>query len=121
TDDNGQVQFTTIYPGWYGGRTIHIHVRVRTFSGSTLLDTFTSQLFFDDTVSNQVLTLAAYNRTTRRDTTNTNDMVYTTASNATRMLLALAQTSVGYSGSITMGVTMKTAAAALPARTPGGG
>jgi len=28
TDDNGSVQFTTIYPGWYGGRAIHIHSRL---------------------------------------------------------------------------------------------
>jgi protocatechuate 3,4-dioxygenase beta subunit len=32
TDGNGQVTFTTIYPGWYSGRTIHIHFRVRTYS-----------------------------------------------------------------------------------------
>src|SRR3954447_211313 len=37
TDDNGRVQFTTIYPGWYSGRTIHIHIRVRTYSGTTVL------------------------------------------------------------------------------------
>src|SRR5437764_12846452 len=47
TDDNGSVQFTTIYPGWYSGRTVHIHVRIRTYSGSTLLDNFTAQIFFD--------------------------------------------------------------------------
>jgi protocatechuate 3,4-dioxygenase beta subunit len=34
TDDNGTVQFDTIYPGWYEGRAIHIHVKVRTFGGS---------------------------------------------------------------------------------------
>ncbi len=34
TDDNGAVQFLTVYPGWYSGRTVHIHVRVRTYSGS---------------------------------------------------------------------------------------
>src|ERR687890_2512245 len=34
TDDNGTVQFTTIYPGWYQGRAIHIHAKVRTFEGS---------------------------------------------------------------------------------------
>ena len=34
TDDNGTVQFTTIYPGWYEGRAIHIHVKARAFEGS---------------------------------------------------------------------------------------
>src|SRR5687768_7221316 len=29
TDAKGSVQFTTIYPGWYRGRTVHIHFKVR--------------------------------------------------------------------------------------------
>jgi protocatechuate 3,4-dioxygenase beta subunit len=37
SDDNGSAQFTTIYPGWYSGRAVHIHVRVRTYLGSSLL------------------------------------------------------------------------------------
>ena len=30
SDANGQVQFLTIYPGWYAGRAVHIHFKVRT-------------------------------------------------------------------------------------------
>src|SRR5438477_2608612 len=41
TDANGAVRFTTIYPGWYSGRTIHIHFRVRTFDGATTTTNFT--------------------------------------------------------------------------------
>src|SRR4030081_2975205 len=52
TDSNGQVQFTTIFPGWYSGRTIHIHVRVRTYSGATILGNFVSQVFFDEATNN---------------------------------------------------------------------
>jgi protocatechuate 3,4-dioxygenase beta subunit len=33
TDNNGTVRFITIYPGWYQGRAIHIHDKVRTFNG----------------------------------------------------------------------------------------
>ena len=121
SDDNGQVQFTTIYPGWYTSRSIHIHVRVRTYSGSTKLDEFVTQLFFDDSISNAVLAQAPYNvRTTARDTTNTTDNVYTTAQNANRMLMTLAQASSGYSGAITIGVSMKTPAAAVPSIAVGG-
>jgi len=74
TDSNGAVQFTTIYPGWYSGRTIHIHFRIRI--GST---DFTSQLFFDDAVSNQVLAAAPYNTRGSRDTTNSDDNIYDAA------------------------------------------
>jgi len=28
TDSNGQVKFTTIYPGWYTGRVTHIHLEI---------------------------------------------------------------------------------------------
>jgi uncharacterized protein (TIGR03437 family) len=121
TDDNGQVQFTTIYPGWYTSRTIHIHMRVRTYSGSTVLDNYVTQLFFDDTINNAVLAQAPYsNRTSSRDTTNTNDNVYTTAANPSRMLMTVTQTSSGYAATVTAGVSMKTAAAAAPAVTSGG-
>ncbi|MDQ2948089.1 MAG: hypothetical protein M3Y27_19490, partial [Acidobacteriota bacterium] len=77
TDDSGNAQFTTIYPGWYSGRAIHIHVRIRTNSGSQQLDQFTAQLFFDDTLTDQIFTLAPYNTRRARDTRNSNDMVLT--------------------------------------------
>src|SRR5258706_1531762 len=60
TDSNGKVTFTTIYPGWYSGRTIHIHFRIRTYSGSTVLGNFVSQIFFDDAVNNVVLASSSY-------------------------------------------------------------
>src|SRR5436190_11060897 len=60
TDQNGQVQFTTIYPGWYNGRTIHIHIRVRTYSGATAVGNFVSQIFFDESTNNAVLAETAY-------------------------------------------------------------
>src|SRR3954449_10395378 len=76
TDENGKVTFTTIYPGWYSGRTIHIHLRVRTYSGSTVLGNFVSQIFFDEAINNTVMAQPAYSRSTSRDTTNATDMVF---------------------------------------------
>ena len=64
---------STVPAGWYSGRTIHIHFRVRTFDGTTTTYNFTSQLFFDDTVSDQVLAQAPYNARGSRNTTNAND------------------------------------------------
>ena len=60
TDDNGQVRFATIYPGWYAGRTIHIHMRVRTYSGNTVLSNFVSQIFFDEAINDTVMAQSAY-------------------------------------------------------------
>ncbi len=122
TGDSGQVRFTTIYPGWYSGRTIHIHVRIRTVSGSTVLDDFVSQIFFDETINNTVLAQTPYsNRTSARDTTNARDMVYTGAQNPTRMLANTSgSNAAGYSAAITIGVSLATPAATAPAVTSGG-
>jgi protocatechuate 3,4-dioxygenase beta subunit len=54
TDDNGTVQFTTVYPGWYEGRAIHIHVKVR--SAEALQNPFewTSQFYLNNSINEQV-------------------------------------------------------------------
>lgn len=106
SDDSGAVKFTTIYPGWYSGRTIHIHLRVRTYSGTTVTGVFTSQLHFDDTISDTVLSQSPYNTRGTRDTRNSNDMVYTGSATASRTLLTLTQTTAGYDASITVGVSL---------------
>ena len=77
TDATGSVKFTTIYPGWYQGRTIHIHFKVRLYDGSSETYEFTSQIFFDEVArTTTVMALPAYNRGRTRDTLNANDNVY---------------------------------------------
>ncbi|MCU1233452.1 MAG: hypothetical protein JWP63_1419 [Candidatus Solibacter sp.] len=114
TDDTGSVQFTTIYPGWYSGRTVHIHVRIRTYSGTTKIGEFVDQIFFDDSLTDTVFTLAPYNTRRARDTRNTNDMVVTGTNNGAVVYAAVTQRAVGYSAVATIGVNLKTAAAAAP-------
>jgi len=65
TGEDGLAEFDTIYPGWYTGRTIHIHMKVHV--GGTADDTYadghvshTGQLFFDDAISDQVFATEAY-------------------------------------------------------------
>lgn len=47
TDANGRADFDTVYPGWYPGRTPHIHVKIG-LDGQELLVT---QVYFDDALS----------------------------------------------------------------------
>jgi protocatechuate 3,4-dioxygenase beta subunit len=54
TDADGLVAFTTIYPGWYSGRAVHIHFKVRIYDGSTETLEFTSQMFFSDAMNSAV-------------------------------------------------------------------
>lgn len=120
TDANGQVQFTTIYPGWYSGRTIHIHIRVRTYSGTTVLGNFVSQIFFDESINNTVLAQPAYTRTTARDTSNANDMVYQVSNKERMLATATGSVAAGYTAAITLGVSLTTPSAAAPAIASGG-
>jgi len=82
TDANGQVKFTTVYPGWYASRTIHVHARIRTWTTTNYTteraDCF-AQFFFDDSVSNSVLQNSAYSRTTGATTTPTPATACTTS------------------------------------------
>src|SRR5882724_2003457 len=120
TDENGQVQFTTIYPGWYSGRTIHIHIRVRTYSGATAVGNFVSQIFFDETTNNTVLAQSAYSRSTARDTTNANDMVYQVANKERMLATASGSVSSGYTANITLGVSVNAGNSSAPTIASGG-
>ncbi|MGH9115284.1 MAG: hypothetical protein ACRDWW_05580, partial [Acidimicrobiales bacterium] len=73
SDGAGMVEFDTIYPGWYPGRTVHVHLIVRT-SAAIL----TSQLYFPDPVSDEVLATAPYDGRPGRDTTNDTDAIFPT-------------------------------------------
>ena len=76
TDANGAVQFQTIYPGWYSGRAVHIHFTIRTKGANSEDYQFTSQFFFDDTLTDQVHSLEPYASKGQRDTRNSNDNIY---------------------------------------------
>jgi protocatechuate 3,4-dioxygenase beta subunit len=78
TDASGVARFTTIYPGWYSGRAVHIHVKVRLFDSANNTTTeATTQIFFDDAVTDAVYASASpYNARKARDTRNSNDNIY---------------------------------------------
>jgi protocatechuate 3,4-dioxygenase beta subunit len=73
TDGGGMVEFRTIYPGWYPGRTVHIHLMVHVGD-----DVLTSQLYFPDEVTDVVLARAPYAERPGRDTTNATDGIFRT-------------------------------------------
>lgn len=98
SDAAGRVTFQTIYPGWYRGRTVHIHLKVHV-SGQ---EVHTSQLYFDDAVSNLVFAQSPYAEHAGRDTTNATDNIF--QSGGQQGLVALSQSDAGYTGSLTLGV-----------------
>ena len=72
TDANGVVRFTTIYPGWYPGRTTHIHCKVHLDRRTVL----TTQLYFDDNLTDEIYLLPPYVEHVTRDTRNDTDPLY---------------------------------------------
>jgi protocatechuate 3,4-dioxygenase beta subunit len=80
TDDNGTVRFTTVYPGWYEGRAIHIHAKVRTFEGSEKTLEWTSQFYLNNSINEQVHTQPPYSKHGLPEVTNEGDMIYKGAS-----------------------------------------
>lgn len=99
TDANGLARFRTVYPGWYRGRTVHIHVKVHV-AGNVV---HTGQLYFPDSLTDRVFRRKPYSRRPRRTTRNANDFVF--AQGGRRSMLGLHKSGAGYIGAITMGVS----------------
>jgi len=102
TDANGLAKFTTIYPGWYPGRTVHIHFKIRATTNLGTSYEFTSQLFFDDTFTDQVYTQAPYTNKGNRGTRNENDGIFREGGN--ELTLAVAQSGAGYTADFEIGL-----------------
>jgi protocatechuate 3,4-dioxygenase beta subunit len=99
TDANGLAEFQTIYPGWYRGRAVHIHMKVHV-GGSVV---HTGQLFFDDDLTDRVYSNAPYDSRGTRDVRNAADDIYRDAG-AASAVLAMTSQGDGYRGEITVGV-----------------
>jgi protocatechuate 3,4-dioxygenase beta subunit len=93
TDSDGTVTFQTIYPGWYHGRTTHIHFKVRLSSTSVV----TSQFYFPESTTTAVYNTAPYSERGQKDTSNAADH---TAHTGGGMPPLLALTSDGAGGYI---------------------
>ncbi|MER5524917.1 intradiol ring-cleavage dioxygenase [Streptomyces sp. NPDC002677] len=111
---NGVVKFETIFPGWYTPRTCHIHVKVHTggekedgtYEGGKV--NYTGQLFFDDTIAEEIFTLDPYSKHTGSYTVLADDMVYDGGGASSGLLTLKAvhkkDPSKGYKGSLALGI-----------------
>jgi protocatechuate 3,4-dioxygenase beta subunit len=94
-DANGIVQFTTIYPGWYRGRTTHIHLKVHVDKKTVL----TTQLFADDDLTETVYRASPYSSHTGRDTRNADDSIFDKSG-----VMTIQKRGAGYLGLINLGI-----------------
>jgi protocatechuate 3,4-dioxygenase beta subunit len=94
TDSGGKARIVTVYPGWYQGRAVHIHFKIRTDAAATSGLEFTSQLFFDDALSAQVYASGVYASKGTPDQPNASDGIYQQSQGMT--LLDVAKDGDGY-------------------------
>jgi protocatechuate 3,4-dioxygenase beta subunit len=98
TDATGLATFKTIYPGWYQGRAVHIHVKVHV-RGSVV---HTGQLFFSDALTDKVYERSPYAGRGTRDKRNGDDSIF--VNGGSKGLVKAARSGSGYVATITMGV-----------------
>ena len=95
TNGQGIVEFTTVYPGWYPGRTVHIHAKVH-LDNSTML---TTQLYFPDAVTEQVYANEPYVNRGGPDMRNGDDGIFDEA-----LVLDVEEDIDGYTATISFDV-----------------
>jgi protocatechuate 3,4-dioxygenase beta subunit len=99
TDAKGQARFVTIYPGWYEGRTVHIHFKIgRSYD-------FTSQLYFDDAFTDRVMKLQPYATKGDRSTRNAQDGIFR-RSGGEQLMLNVKPQAEGYTSTFAIGLSI---------------
>jgi protocatechuate 3,4-dioxygenase beta subunit len=102
TDANGIAEFLTIYPGWYPGRAVHIHFKIRNDSASRRTQEFVSQLYFDESMTDEVHKQSPYNGKGYRTTINDNDFGF--RSGGKQLIPTLTKDVNGYAAKFEIGL-----------------
>ncbi|MGQ0667257.1 MAG: intradiol ring-cleavage dioxygenase [Nitrospiraceae bacterium] len=104
TDARGEVQFLTIYPGWYPGRTVHLHFKIRTAPGARRSFEFTSQLYFSDELTDLVHAAPPYTEKGPRTARNRHDGIFWRGGN--QLMLAPLATTDGYAATFALALQL---------------
>ncbi len=104
TGADGRAVFRTVYPGWYQGRTVHIHFKIRTDPEARRGRDFTSQIYFDDAVSDRVLSRPPYASKTGRRTRNEGDGIFRRGGE--QLLVDVTRDGDGYAGTFDVGLQL---------------
>lgn len=106
TDASGTVEFITLYPGWYPGRAVHIHFKIRGGEGSQQSYEFTSQLYFEDAVTDQVFSQKPYNIREQRTIPNEQDAIFRDGGDQLIIQLSNEQSTRSYAGIFNIGLNI---------------
>lgn len=103
-DAGGIARFVTIYPGWYPGRTVHIHFKIRTEPEAQRGFEFTSQIYFDDFLTDRVHAQAPYASKGRRTIRNDRDGIFRRG--GSQLMVQVTEDAQGYMGTFDIGLMM---------------
>jgi protocatechuate 3,4-dioxygenase beta subunit len=101
TDANGLVTFTTIFPGWYNGRSTHLHVHVYSASGTSLKVT---QIAFPEGAGSAVALVNGYTKGMSGYTYNANDNVFNNDTAGVQVATVTGSTTEGFELAIRLNV-----------------
>ncbi len=104
TDAAGTVRFLTIYPGWYPVRAVHVHFKIRTNPESRRGYEFTSQIYFDDALTDRIHAQAPYAAKGQGRMRNRQDGIF--QDGGEKLMLPLVQQPQGYAGTFDIGLQM---------------
>ena len=104
TNADGEATFLTIYPGWYSGRTVHIHIKIRGAREAKRTFEFTSQLYFEDSLSDRIHAMPPYTTKGKRAARNEDDRIFRRGGD--QLLLAPTQTDDGYAATFAVGLEL---------------
>lgn len=104
TDSRGAVRFITIYPGWYPGRAVHIHFKVRARDKTGASRELTSQLYFDDALTDRVHARQPYARRGQRAMKNNRDGLF--RDGGRELMLPVIEDGQGYAATFDIGLRM---------------
>jgi protocatechuate 3,4-dioxygenase beta subunit len=104
TDAHGEARFVTVYPGWYAGRTVHIHFKIRTVPLAQRRFEFTSQLYFDDVLTDRVHADPPYAVNGPRTVRNQHDGIFRRGGD--QLMLAPTTAADGYAAAFAIGLQL---------------
>ena len=111
TDDNGVARFTTIYPGWYRARAVHVHFKVRTEVAGQPYE-FTSQLYFDEALTDKVHAQAPYAARGQRTRMNADDRIFRDGGES--LMAQVSEADDGYAATFELGLDLSDADTGRP-------
>jgi protocatechuate 3,4-dioxygenase beta subunit len=101
TNGNGEVTFTTIYPGWYQGRATHIHVEVRINGVSRKV----TQIAFPESVNNTVHVSGVYGSRGTNPMSNLSDGIFSD-SLSSELVTPTGSIASGYAAAFQVGISI---------------